>query len=184
MDLAELWRDLRIIFMNMTRPAMRASGELWRRLRRRWNWGSIILIPPLVLATKASFGDRDAVMRSVEASLKNLKRDYVDLLQIHGDSISRERWSRIAGPGGMLEAMRELKQSGMVKHLGFTTEDNNDVVYEMMDCGEFDVVQMCYNFLFQHPYEPSRPFGSMMKARELGMGIATMRAPTSGTFQR
>ena len=138
----------------------------------------------IFLATKASFGDRDAVMRSVEASLKNLKRDYVDLLQIHGDSISRERWSRIAGPGGMLEAMRELKQSGMVKHLGFTTEDNNDVVYEMMDCGEFDVVQMCYNFLFQHPYEPSRPFGSMMKARELGMGIATMRAPTSGTFQR
>ena len=138
----------------------------------------------IFLATKASFGTRDEVMRSVENSLKNLKRDSVDLLQIHGDSISRERRDSILGLGGMLEAMRELKASGMVKYLGFTTEDNNDVVYEFIDSGEFDVVQMCYNFLFQHPYEPSRPFGSMIEAEKKGMGIVTMRAPTSGTFQR
>lgn len=44
--------------------------------------------------------------------------------------------------------------------------------------------QLCYNFLFQHPYEPSRPFGSMMEAESRGMGIVTMRAPTSGLFQK
>lgn len=136
------------------------------------------------LATKVSMGDRDAVMRSVEKSLKNLKRDRLDLLQIHGDCISREQRDKIMGPGGMLEAMKELKASGMVDYLGFTTEDNNDVVYDFIQSGEFDVVQMCYNLLFQHPYEPSRPFGSMIEADQKGMGIVTMRAPTSGTFQR
>jgi predicted aldo/keto reductase-like oxidoreductase len=68
--------------------------------------------------------------------------------------------------------------------MGFSTEDNNDVVYRLIESGRFDTVQMCYNFLFQHPYEPSRPFGSMLAAEERQMGIITMRAPTSGTFQR
>lgn len=138
----------------------------------------------IFLATKASAGNRDSLMRSVENSLNHLKTDSLDLLQIHGDTISWERRDEILKPGGMLEGMKELKQSGMVKFLGFTTEDNNDVVYQFLDSGDFDVVQLCYNLLFQHPYEPSRPFGSMIEAEKRGMGIVTMRAPTSGTFQK
>jgi predicted aldo/keto reductase-like oxidoreductase len=53
-----------------------------------------------------------------------------------------------------------------------------------MASGRFDEVQMCYNFIFQHPYEPSRPFGSLYEAEKNNLGIVTMRAPTSGTFQR
>lgn len=138
----------------------------------------------IFLATKVSFGDRDFVLRSVDQSLKNLKRDYVDLLQIHGDSITPEREKLITGPNGMLAAMEELKKQGLVKNIGFTTEDNNDVIYRFIRSGKFDEVQMCYNFIFQHPYEPSRPFGSMIEAENQKMGIATMRVPTSGTFQR
>lgn len=138
----------------------------------------------IFLATKVSFGSYDDVMRSAEQSLKNLRRDSVDLIQIHGDSITRQMQASIQGENGMLKAMKELKQSGMVKNIGFTTEDNNDVVFDFINSGEFDSIQMCYNFLFQHPYEPSRPFGSMIEADAKGMGIVTMRAPTSGTFQR
>ena len=138
----------------------------------------------IFLATKASIGDRDHLLRSVEQSLKNLRRDSIDLLQIHGDTISPEREETIVQKGGMLEAMEELKRSGTVKYIGFTTEDNNDAVYRFIRSGHFDTIQMCYNFLFQHPYEPSRPFGSILEAEKQGMGIVTMRAPTSGTFQR
>lgn len=138
----------------------------------------------IFLATKVSFGSYDDVMRSVEQSLKNLRRDQVDLLQIHGDTITRERAWDIMGEHGMLAAMEKVKESGMVKYIGFTSEDNNDVVYRFIHSGRFDSIQMCYNLLFQHPYEPSRPFGSMYEAEAEGMGIVTMRAPTSGTFQR
>lgn len=138
----------------------------------------------IFLATKCGIGDRDHVLHSVEKSLKNLKRDSIDLLQIHGDGISREKEALIMGRNGMLSAMLELKQTGLTKHIGFTTEDNNDVVYHFIDSGTFDTVQLCYNFIFQHPYEPSRPFGSMLAAEAQNMGIVTMRAPTSGTFQR
>ncbi len=138
----------------------------------------------IFLATKLPYGDRDHVLRSVEASLKRLRRDSVDLIQIHGNSYTHEKTAAILGKGGMLEAMEELKRQGAVRHLGFTTEDNNDGVYTLMDSGRFDAIQMCYNFIFQHPYEPSRPFGSLLEAEKHGLGIATMRAPTSGTFQR
>lgn len=138
----------------------------------------------IFLATKVSYGDGDSVLRSVERSLKNLNRDYVDLLQIHGDSISPDKEAKICGENGMLAAMESLKSQGVIKNIGFTTEDNNDVVYRLIRTGHFDEIQMCYNLLFQHPYEPSRPFGSMIEAKNRNMGIVTMRAPTSGTFQR
>jgi len=138
----------------------------------------------IFLATKLHFGDRDHVFRSVDESLKRLKRDYVDLIQIHGNSYSHEQTAAILAKGGMLEAMEELKSRGVVRHVGFTTEDNNDAIYTLMQSGRFDSIQMCYNFIFQHPYEPSRPFGSLLEAEKQHLGVATMRAPTSGTFQR
>ena len=138
----------------------------------------------IFLATKVSFGDRDHVLRSMEQSLKNLNRDSVDLLQIHGDTITPLREEQIFGKSGMLEAMEEIKKSGAARYIGFTSEDNNDAVYRMIGSGRFQVMQLCYNFIFQHPYEPSRPFGSLYEAEKQGMGIVTMRAPTSGTFQR
>jgi aryl-alcohol dehydrogenase-like predicted oxidoreductase len=138
----------------------------------------------IFLATKCGPTDYDGVIRSVEESLRRLKRDYVDLIQIHGNSYSREDSDRLLKDGGMVEGMERLKKDGLVKWIGFTSEDNSEGLYRMIRSGRFDQVQMCYNFIFQHPYEPSRPFGSLFEAERLGLGIATMRAPTSGTFQR
>ena len=139
---------------------------------------------PLFVATKVGYWSRDEVRRSVEASLKRLKRDRVELLQIHGDSYAPEAADDILRSGGMAEQLVRLKEEGLVRFIGFTSEDNNDAVYRFIRSGLFDMAQLCYNFIFQHPYEPSRPFGSLLAAKEAGMGVAAMRTPTSGTFQR
>jgi aryl-alcohol dehydrogenase-like predicted oxidoreductase len=138
----------------------------------------------IFLATKCGPTGYDGVIRSVEESLTRLKRDYVDLIQIHGNSYSWEDSDRLLDGGGMVEGMERLKKDGLVKWIGFTSEDNSEGLYRMIRSGRFDQVQMCYNFIFQHPYEPSRPFGSLLEAEKFRLGIATMRAPTSGTFQR
>jgi aryl-alcohol dehydrogenase-like predicted oxidoreductase len=138
----------------------------------------------IFLATKCIPADYDGVMRSVEGSLKRLRRDYVDLLQIHGGTYTGERARQILGPGGMLEAMERLREQGLVRFIGFTSEDNNRAVFDFIECGRFDAAQLCYNFIFQHGYEPNRPFGSLLAAEKQGLGIAAMRAPTSGAFQR
>ena len=138
----------------------------------------------IFLATKLFYGTRDEAFRSLEESLKCLRRDYVDLLQIHGSSFKKEETDGILAPGGLLDIMEEMKSQGVVKYIGFTSEDNNDSMYRLIQSGRFDSIQMCYNFIFQHGYEPSRPFGSLLEAEKQGLGIAAMRAPTSGTFQR
>ena len=45
-------------------------------------------------------------------------------------------------------------------------------------------MQTCYNLVFQHTYEPTRPFGSIYEAKQAGMGVVTMRALTASVFQR
>lgn len=138
----------------------------------------------IFIATKAGIGNADHVRRSLEQSLVRLRRSEVDLLQIHGTSYTPENMDAIFGQGGMLAGMEAARRDGLVDYLGFTTEDNNLESYTLIRSGRFDVIQTCYNFIFQHPYEPSRPFGSLYEAEKQGMGIVTMRAPTSGTFQR
>ncbi|TBL71589.1 aldo/keto reductase [Paenibacillus thalictri] len=139
---------------------------------------------PLFIATKVSYGERASLRETVELSLKRLRRDRIELLQIHGNSYTQEQADDILGTGGMAEEMLRLKQEGLAKYIGFTSEDNNDSVYRFIRSGMFDTMQICYNFIFQHSYEPSRPFGSLLEAEKAGMGIITMRTPTSGTFQR
>jgi aryl-alcohol dehydrogenase-like predicted oxidoreductase len=138
----------------------------------------------IFLATKCVPTDYDGVMRSVEGSLGRLRRDYVDLLQIHGGTYTDERARQILAPHGMAEAMEKLRADGVVRFIGFTSEDNNRAVFDFIECGRFDAAQLCYNVLFQHSYEPSRPFGSLLAAEKQGLGIAAMRASSSGTFQR
>jgi len=124
------------------------------------------------------------VRKSVESSLKRLKRDALDLLQIHGSSYSRLQEDAFFASGGMLEQMEKLKKEGLIRAIGFTTEDNNPAVYRFITSGHFDVLQLCYNLLFQHPAEFTRPFGTMFEAEAQAMGIVTMRTVTSGMFQR
>ena len=138
----------------------------------------------IFLATKCGFTDYDGVLRSVEESLKRLRLPHLDLLQVHGGTYTDARVENLLCPNGMVEAMEQLKKDGVVRFIGFTSEDNNRSLYNLMDSGRFDMVQLCYNFIFQHPYEPSRPFCSLYEAEKNNLGIATMRAQTSGTFQR
>ncbi|MDR0450143.1 MAG: aldo/keto reductase [Treponema sp.] len=136
------------------------------------------------IATKCVPTGYDGVMRSIEGSLKRLRRDYVDLFQIHGGTYTPERARQILAPGGMLEAMEKLRREGLARFIGFTSEDNNTAVFDFIECRRFDAVQLCYNLFFQHGYEPNRPFGSLLAAENRGLGISAMRAATSGAFQR
>ena len=80
--------------------------------------------------------------------------------------------------------MQRVRDEGLVAAIGFTSEDNNSSVYDLIECGGFDTMQIAYNLLLQHPYEPTRPFGSLFAAKEKGLFIIAMRALTSSIFQR
>jgi predicted aldo/keto reductase-like oxidoreductase len=137
----------------------------------------------IFLATKVSRNDFPNIRKSLESSLERLNRSSVDLLKLHGSSFDDEHIDTIlkAAPTDQLD---ELKREGLIRNAGFTTEANNEAVYTLIRSSRFEVMQICYNFIYQHPYEPSRPFGSIIEAHNRGMGIVTMRAMTSGILQR
>ncbi|MFN8513160.1 MAG: aldo/keto reductase [Chloroflexia bacterium] len=137
-----------------------------------------------IVATKLQGHDADAVRRSAEQSLKRLGIDRIDVLQYHGSWYSAELVRDILRPGGVLAGMQALRDEGLVRFLGITSEGVNGPVSELVATGEFDVLQICYNLIFQHPYEPSRKAGLMYEAAAQEMGIVAMRPLTSGTFQR
>jgi uncharacterized protein len=138
----------------------------------------------IVIATKVPLAAGGDVRASFEASLKRLRRSRIDLLQIHGNSFTRETVAQILGAGGMLEQMQRLRDEGMVAALGFTSEDNNGGIFELVESGGFDTMQISYNLLLQHPYEPTRPFGSLFEAKKKNLFTVAMRGFTSGIFQK
>jgi predicted aldo/keto reductase-like oxidoreductase len=138
----------------------------------------------IFLATKAGPRDAAAVRRSLEESLVNLRRSWIDLLQIHGTVYGPEQAGRIMQSGGILDEMEKMRDEGLIKHIGFTCEAQNEALYTFIKSGRFDVMQISYNLIFQHPYDPSWKCGSLYDAEAQGMGIAAMRTVTSGIFQK
>jgi aryl-alcohol dehydrogenase-like predicted oxidoreductase len=141
-------------------------------------------VPNIVLATKVPPSEATNVRASLEASLRRLRRSRVDLLQIHGSSFDGEPLAALLAKGGMVDQLVRLREEGLATTIGFTSEDNNRGVYALMDTGAFDTMQISYNVVLQHPYEPTRPFGSLFEAKRHGLFTISMRTFTSGIFQK
>ncbi len=138
----------------------------------------------IFLATKAGAWKETDVRASLEASLKRLRRGRIDLLQIHGTVYTEEIADRVLRKGGMLDQIERLRGEGLVRHIGFTVEALNPQAFQLAGSGRFDVVQILYNFLFQHPCDPKWKTGILYECEARGMGIVTMRATTSSVFHR
>jgi len=136
----------------------------------------------LFVATKVELGDADYVRDRVASSVERLGVDHIDLLQIHGGSYDAADVERVLD-GGTLAGMERLREAGRVDYLGFTTEDHNPAVFDFLDEGVFDVMQINYNLMFQHPYNPINGSGALVAADERGVGTVTMRTTTSGILQ-
>jgi aryl-alcohol dehydrogenase-like predicted oxidoreductase len=137
----------------------------------------------LYIATKVSHNEPNP-RESIEKSLASLRLDQIDLVQVHGTTYTPEARGQTLRKNGTLEILEQARDEGLIRHIGFTTEDQNPPVYEFIESGRFDVMQTCYNLVFQHTYEPTRPFGSIYEADHAGMGIVTMRSLTASVFQR
>ena len=77
-------------------------------------------------------------------SLERLKLDHVDLLGLHGINTHEHlHWS--IRPGGCLSVARELFRQGKVKHVGFSTHAELDVIQSAIGHdkdGGFDYVNL------------------------------------------
>ncbi|HTS66131.1 MAG TPA: aldo/keto reductase [Candidatus Acidoferrales bacterium] len=103
----------------------------------------------------------DYIVRSAEESLRNLKLDSIDLLQLHvwsADWLPRDEWRR---------AFQDLKRSGKVRCVGISaTEHDPNSALGIVESGLIDAVQVIYNIFDQAPETHLFPL-----ARKCNVGI-------------
>ena len=103
----------------------------------------------LVLATKTGERDAEGARRDLETSLRLLRTDYVDIYQLHHLNTEEEREKALA-PGGAMEAVQKAREEGLVRFIGVTGHDW-DQVQKAVETGLFDTVLCWYNCAMKEP---------------------------------
>jgi hypothetical protein len=85
----------------------------------------------------------NGMKKAIDESLEALRTDYIDLYEPH-DVSTRARFEPLMRKGGGLQALREAKNEGKIRHIGFTSH-NWDLIKEMIRSGEFEAGLITYN---------------------------------------
>lgn len=138
-----------------------------------------------------------AVGRSVDASLRRLRMDAVDVLHVHNrftshrgdllDSLSKED---VVGP--VLHAYQRMQQLGKTRFIGLSAWRHHVPTMRcLVKSGHFDTVLASYNLLNWTSQEPP-PVGVAMQdngqiillANMMNMGVIGIRSHASGALSR
>ena len=93
------------------------------------------------------------IMISTERSLRNLKRDYIDLQQFH---VWNDNW---ADNDEWKEAVRKLKDDGKVKYFGISINDHQaENGIKAAESGLIDSFQVIFNIFDQSPMDKLLPY--------------------------
>jgi aryl-alcohol dehydrogenase-like predicted oxidoreductase len=106
------------------------------------------------LMTKLDGRTRDSAAQQLEQSLRRLKTDVIDLVQIH-EVIRMSDAERVFDSGGALEALNAAKQAGKLRFIGFTGHKDPEIHLHMLKTAlargfRFDTVQMPLNVMDAH----------------------------------
>lgn len=128
------------------------------------------------IATKAMAYDYESMIKAVEKSLKNMQLEYIDLFQVHNVS-KQEQLDLVLSENGALKALVELKEKGIIKHIGITGHIR-EILMQAIEHDEFETIQF--------PYNPVESQGTELftKALEKGMGTIAMKPMAGGAFTK
>lgn len=98
----------------------------------------------IFVATKLSNRNGDEAARVVEASLKALQMDQVDLIHIHSLT-SEDDLARIEAKGGVLDQLMKLRDQKLTRFIGITSHTDPTVLKTALERHDFDCTQMALN---------------------------------------
>jgi predicted aldo/keto reductase-like oxidoreductase len=96
------------------------------------------------LACKTEKRDAAGAAEALEDSLRAMRTDRFDLYQLHAMA-TQEDVEQVFGPGGAIETFVKARESGKVRHLGFSAHSQQAAV-AAMDRFNFDSVLFPVNF--------------------------------------
>jgi aryl-alcohol dehydrogenase-like predicted oxidoreductase len=91
------------------------------------------------IATKGHTWNRKGITESLHDSLRRLRTEYVDILQLHGPSVNE------CENGELVQALNEMREQGKVRWIGIST--NLPHLPTFIDWNVFDIFQIPYSAL-------------------------------------
>ena len=95
-----------------------------------------------IISTKFEARDRDGAMKEVEASLKAMKTDFIDILMLHSVEKSEDMAMFAEGP---FRLMQDLKAQGVARFIGFSSMNSAEKSREILENFDIDVCILAMN---------------------------------------
>lgn len=165
------------------------------------NLGAILreLRPEVAVGTKVRIAVKDmarietAIATSMEASLRRLGRDGVDLFQLHNPiAVQRRADSAALTPDDLpavIRAFETLRRQGKTRFWGITALGDTEALHRAVDMGGFHTIQTVYNMLnpsggrqvpSSFPYQDYRQL--IDRAFVKGIGVIAIRVLAGGAL--
>lgn len=125
----------------------------------------------LFVATKTRGMSKNAVLGTIEESLRLLQTDYVDLVHLH--NIGDFDVERLLEKDSPLEGLKEARKRGWIRFLGLSGHQRVQKMVTAVKTGEFDVVMPAVNFVDQYIYAYETRV--LPEAQRHRMGIVAMK---------
>lgn len=119
----------------------------------------------IVIATKSPSRKKDAIIKDLDTSLKELGVDYVDIWHLH----ARDTPASI--PDEAVEGMELCKKSGKARFIGFSCHDPNNMADFLIKTGKFDVMQTTYSYPIGGIYRDR----AIKRLQDAGIGVIAMK---------
>jgi aryl-alcohol dehydrogenase-like predicted oxidoreductase len=174
--------------------AMYGNGESERNL------GRVLakLKPNVVVGTKVRIPSADfgriagAVVESLEASLKRMGRDSVDIFHLH-NAITTDGGDESIAAKTVLDvvvpAFEKLRHQGKARFLGITAVGDAAALHQVIDARVFDSAQVSYNMLNPSAGDalpsgyPAQDYGRMFDhTQAAGVGVVGIRVLAGGAL--
>lgn len=133
----------------------------------------------IFLASKTHDRTRDGSLRLLENSLSRLRASHLDLWQLHDLRTTRDL-DQIFAPGGAVEALRQAREEGLVRHVGLTGHHDPEILKLAMQRFDFDTLLVALNAADTHRLSFAREV--LPDAVQRGLGIIAMKVFGAGTL--
>ena len=124
----------------------------------------------IFIATKTMAKTPEEFWKQLETSLKNLRRESIDIYQFHCVS----QCYRPGDGTGMYECMQEAKAQGKIRHIGVTAHKLS-VAEECVKSGLYETLQFPFSYL-----SSEKEVALVNSCKEAGMGFIAMKALAGG----